>query len=79
MTAPYTRDAKFSHQKIIEAVSPLHMYPGILTKKQARCTVTWHGNYTECSDKFQAENKRKINGSPCRFIPRILGKIKWKL
>ena len=58
MTAPYTRDAKFSHQKIIEAVSPLHMYPGILTKKQARCTVTWHGNYTECSDKFQAENKR---------------------
>jgi hypothetical protein len=60
MTAPYTRDAKLCHQKIIEAVSRIYVYPGILTKKQARCTVTWHANYTECSDKFQVEKNKRI-------------------
>jgi hypothetical protein len=70
MTAPYTRDVKLFHQKIIEAVSLKNMYPGILTKKQARCTVTWHRNYTECSDKFQVE---KTNGVPMKSIYVVPG------
>jgi hypothetical protein len=45
----------FVHQKIIEAVSFIQMYSGFLTKKQARCTVTWHAYNTYCSYKFQEE------------------------
>ena len=47
----------FVHQNIIEAVSFIQMYSGILTKKQARCTVTWHAYNTYCSDKFQEEKQ----------------------
>ena len=70
MTAPYTRDVILFHQKIIEAVSRKNMFPGILTKKQARCTVTWHRNYTECSDKFQVE---KTNEAPMKCISTVPG------
>jgi hypothetical protein len=45
----------FVHQKITEAVSLIELHLGILTKKQARCTVTWHAYNTDCSDKFQEE------------------------
>jgi hypothetical protein len=47
----------FVHQKVTEAVSSIRMYLRILTKKQARCTVTWQAYNTDCSDKFQEEKR----------------------
>ncbi len=57
MTASYTWDAKLCPLKITEAVSLIQVYLGLLTKKQARCTVTWHAHNTDCSDKFQGEKR----------------------
>jgi hypothetical protein len=47
----------FAHQKILEAISLIQVYSGLLTKKQAWCTVTWHAHNTDSSDKFQGEKR----------------------